>query len=101
MAIALFCYSTYSIDELACHIGALAVGNESLFLDKFIISRPRSIDEIDLEIARENGLTARSNCLISLNDKRAAALIPTVAALVKATLGEKNVVVLFEGEKLM
>ena len=97
MAIDLFCYATKQPAEVQETIDALAGLHKGLFAKRFVIYKVADANPVHKEIALEYGLHARSEFMISLNDKSAADLVPTVLALIKCALGDSNVVIMSDG----
>ncbi|MGL4283692.1 MAG: hypothetical protein ACRCSI_08785 [Eubacterium aggregans] len=100
MAMSLFCYSTGSIEFVEKIINSIIDENKDIFLDKFLISKPRETGGIQKEIALEHGLSANSIFLIRYNDKMAVNLSPDVVDIIKAAFGFNNILILFENEVL-
>lgn len=99
MAVDLFCYSSLAPKDAEEFLFELAHQHEDLFRHKFLISAVREANAVHKEIALEHGLaTTRSVFLIGLNDKNAAALVLTVASLVKDVFAASNVIVLHGNE---
>ncbi len=66
---------------------------------KFLISPVKEADSVQKEIASEHGLIAKSLFLVRVKDKAATGLIPEVGTILKQSLGNSNVVILWENEK--
>lgn len=100
MAMSLFCYSTESVEFVESSINSVIEENKDIFLNKFLISKPREAGGTQKEIALEYGFSANSVFLIRYNDKAAVDLSPLVVDIVKAALGFDKVLILFENENL-
>lgn len=97
MAIDLFCYAAKPTAEVQETIDLLAGQHKGLFAERFVIYKVADANQVHKEIALEHGLHASSEFMISLNDKSAADLVPTVLALVKYALGASNVIIMSDG----
>jgi hypothetical protein len=100
MAIDLHCYSIKSILEAKEIVEFLKHEHKGLFFERFLIYPVGEADSIQKEIALEYGIVAHSEFMVSLNDKSAADLIPTVLTLIRGALGSTNVIIFSDGEVL-
>lgn len=99
MAIDLFCHSSLTLPFVKNVLSTLRVEHKDMFKNKFLISDVTRSSDLDKEVALEHGLKAQCLFLIRVNDKSATILLPMIVDMVKAALGEVNVVVLFENEE--
>ncbi len=97
MAIDLFCYATEPVAEVQRKIDLLSAQHKGLFTKRFLIYKAGNANQTHKEIALEHGLNANSEFMISLNDKSAADLVPTVLLLIKYALGNGNVIIMSDG----
>lgn len=100
MAIDLFCYSSKSSNEVRETLEQISDQHKGLFAERFLIYEVGEANPVDKEIALEYGLAASCEFMISLNDKSAADLVPTVIAIIKCAFGAGNVIILSDGGKL-
>jgi hypothetical protein len=98
MAIDLFCYSSFLLPQVKKALSALPIQYQDLFTNQFLISEAMPLTDAEKEIALEHGLNAQCLFLIHVNDKQAIGSLPAVVAIVKNSLGDANVVILFENE---
>lgn len=98
MAIDLFCHSSLPLPQVKEALSPLLLQHQELFANKFLISDVMLSSDVDKEVALEHGLHAQCLFLIRVNDKSARGLLPTVVDIVKNTLSDANVVILFENE---
>ena len=100
MSIDLSCYVSASTTEVQAAIDLMKKQHAGLFTSKFLISQVWNANEVHKEIAQEFGLDANCIFLVSLTDKGAADLLPSVEELIKNLFGASNVIILFENEIL-
>ena len=98
MALDLFCYSSLELAKVQEILTDVKSRHEELFAHKFLISGGRPTTDEGRETAFEYGINAISLFLIRLNARDASDFLPEVVAVIKAALGDANVVILIEGE---
>ncbi|MBI3713184.1 MAG: hypothetical protein HY253_09520 [Burkholderiales bacterium] len=99
MAIDLFCYSSLPLLEVQKVLSTFHIQHPELFSGHFLISEVSQLTEVEKEIALGHGLLAQCLFLIRVNNKSELGLMPTVIDIVKNTLNNSNVVILFENEE--
>lgn len=97
----LFCYSSKPMNEVTLILEEIKRNHRYLFDDKFLISTGRETAKIDAEMVSLYGLSPKSLFLVRYNDKNFVDLSGEVVAVLKKTFGEKEIVIIFEDEKLM
>lgn len=97
MAVDLFCYSVEPVAEVQRKIDLLSAQHKGLFAERFLIYKAGNANQIHKKIVLEHGLNASSEFMVSLNDKSAADLVPTVVLLIKYALGDGGVIIMSDG----
>jgi len=100
MSIDLFCYVSVPTIDVQATIDLMEEKHAGLFKHKFLISKVCDTGDVQKEIAKEFGLDANCRFLVSLNDKSATDLLPTVESLIKNLFGNDNVIILLQNETL-
>jgi hypothetical protein len=105
MAVDLFCYSSLKPESVRQALTMIKKQHPEFFLSKYLIGDVVDLklnnnyyDLVVLDIANDHGMRAACSFLISLNDKREAALLSTVVEIVKSSLGEENTLILINNE---
>ncbi|MEN5182075.1 hypothetical protein ABE501_20165 [Comamonas testosteroni] len=97
MAVDIYFFSSLEVEEVQAKIDLLRTQHQGLFFNRFIIYDADRVNDTEKEIALENKMMAKSQFMISLNDKSAADLVSTVLLLVRLALGPANVIAVSNG----
>ena len=98
MAMHLFCYCSIDLAKVEEVLSSVKSQYKDLFTEKFLISTVGPSDAVHVEILHDHGLYPKCLFLIRLNDKSVAYRYHEAVVIIKAALGDANVVILFEGE---
>lgn len=98
MSIGLFCYVAEPVSTVDSVLSEARAQHEDLFASKFLISSAREATAMHKEIASEYGVEAQTFFLVTLNEKKSADLITSVANLFRKMLFKNSVLILLENE---
>jgi hypothetical protein len=95
----LFCYVSVPCTEVQLITDRLRSQHRDLFESRFLIYPVKNVTLVGKEIALEHGFVAQCLFLVGLNDKSASSLLSQVERQIKETLGDENVLILFNNEQ--
>jgi hypothetical protein len=98
MSVDLFCFSAFDSEQTQKILTEFELLQSELIASNFNLYPSSKTNKLDMEIALDYGLIAKSKFMISLVNKLAADKVQVIAKLVRSAFGHSNIILMMNGD---
>ncbi|EGJ4578980.1 hypothetical protein IM098_005173 [Escherichia coli] len=101
MSIDIRCYTTLTVPDLQMKLELFLLKNSHVFPKHYSLYKAHSLGPFDKDISIGFGLDPKSFFRVHANNKKFEISTDEIADMIRDELGEKNVIVLLNGEEII